>query len=222
LLFLGDIMSKNIDYWESLLREMPATYKKSLDKENDYLIKNITKNSKVLEVGCGGGRSLNQLLCKTENIVGIDNDKKAVDLAKNNLRGHPKIKLIKCEARKLPFKANSFDFVICMTTFANFGKEKFKILSEMKRTVKPRGSIIMSVYANNAFKERMKIYKKLKIPLQKIVGTTVFLKEENGRHVISEQFSKAELTGIFNRAKLRVIEIKRIGILYACKLKKPR
>ncbi|MBU4070341.1 MAG: class I SAM-dependent methyltransferase [Nanoarchaeota archaeon] len=212
---------KNIEYWEKILKNPPNSYKKWFEKEKKYLQKNITKNSKVLEVGCGEGRSLKDILPLTKNITGIDYDKKAVNDAKKNFKDFPKIKILKADAHKLPFKNKSFDFVICMTTFANFGNKKYIVLKEMNRVLKDKGFIIISVFSEDALKERMKVYKKHKVKIKKINnGKVIFDKSEKMLDYISEQFSKNELKKIFNKTNLKIIEIKKIGIAYICKLKK--
>ena len=212
---------KNIDYWEGLLKNLPELYKKSLEREEDYLINNIKKDSNVLEIGCGGGRNLKQLLPITKNLVGIDHDKTAVDLAKKKFKDISEVKILLENAKKLRFKDNSFDYVICMITFANFGQDKFKILKEMKRVVKKDGFILISVFSENAFEERMKAYKYYKAPIKEIKGTTIIFKDSLGDgDNISEQFSKEELKKIFEDVDLKIIEIKNIGILNVCKLKK--
>ena len=123
------------------------------------------------------------------------------------------------DARNLPFKDDFFDIVICMTTFSNFGDYKIEILNEIYRVVKNNGTVIISMYGDNAFNERMKIYKKFKSPIKAIKGTTVYFHERIGDNV-SEQFSKKQLTEIFNKTKLKIVEIKRAGIFYICKLRK--
>jgi len=63
--------------------------------------------------------------------------------------------------------------------------------------------------------------KKLKSPIKEIKGTTVIFADSLGDgDNISEQFSKEELSNIFKKVQLNIIEIKNIGILNVCKLKK--
>ena len=95
---------KNINFWEDLLKDMPTAYKNSLKKEETWLIQNSEKNSSVLEIGCGDGRSLEQLLILTKNLVGIDHDKTAVDLAKKKFKVNPEVKILLQNANKLKFK----------------------------------------------------------------------------------------------------------------------
>ncbi len=208
---------KNIDLWEKVLEDMPESYKEWLNGEREFLRASITKDSKVLEVGCGEGRSLKDIFDITKDLTGIDNAQEAIDDAKNNL---PEIKFLKADGKDLPFEDKSFDFVICMTTFANFGSDKYKILEEMKRVLKNDGKIILSVFSEDAFEERMKLYKKVKVSIKEIKGTTVIFEEGFGGENISEQFSKEELEEIFNKVELNLIEIKKIGMGYVCKLSK--
>jgi ubiquinone/menaquinone biosynthesis C-methylase UbiE len=210
---------KNIDFWEKLLSELPDSYKEWFEEEEKYLVKNITKDAKVLEVGCGDGRSIKDILEVTTDIIGIDHDETAVKDAKENFKDQPKIEILDADARNLPFEDNSFDFVLCLTTFANFGESKFKALNEMKRVLKTDGNIIISVFSEEAFEERMKIYKKLNCPIEEIKGTTVIFADELIDNT-SEQFSEKELKEIFNKANLNIIEIKKLNIAYICNLKK--
>jgi len=210
---------KNIDFWERVLDTASDSYKKWFEEEKEYLTKHITKNARVLEVGCGDGRSIKDILNITTNIVGIDHDEKAVTNAKRNFNSYKTIKILKAQAENMPFEDKQFDFVICMTTFANFADHKQKILSEMRRVLRDDGFIIISVFSEDAFEERMKMYKKLNSPIKEIKGTTVIFNEKIGDN-ISEQFSREQLLKIFNKANLSIVDIRKKGIAYLCKLKK--
>ena len=68
----------------------------------------------------------------------------------------------------MPFNNEEFDFVICMTTFANFADKKFRVIEEMKRVLKEFGKIIISVFSEDALDERMKIYKSSGVKIKEI------------------------------------------------------
>ena len=55
-----------------------------MKKKKKYLQKILTPDAKVLEVGCGDGRSIFDILPVTKNVTGIDHDDKAISDAKNN------------------------------------------------------------------------------------------------------------------------------------------
>jgi len=210
---------KNIDYWEKVINDSPLSYRKWFLGEKKFLRKNIFKNARVLDVGCGDGRSFNDIINKTQNLVGVDHEKKAIQDAKEKFKKYPKVKFVVADAVKLPFRQNEFDCVMCMGSMCNFGDAKMDVLREMKRVLKKHKEIIISVFSENAFRERMKIYKELKTPIKEIRGTTVIFDKKLGDN-ISEQFSRKQLTEMFNNVKLKVIEIKKAGIGYLCRLQK--
>jgi len=212
-------MKTNMDYWEFLLKNLPESYHKWFEEEKKYLQKTITPNAKVLEVGCGDGRSIFDILPVTKNITGIDHDDKAIADAKNNFSSYPSIKILKADATKLSFENEKFDFVVCMTTFANFADNKFIILEEMKRVLKNSGKIIISVFSEDALEERMKVYKASGVKIKKIENGKVVFDESLGDN-ISEQFSKEQLEDIFSRANLKIEDITKVNIAYLCTLSK--
>ena len=205
-------MKTNIDYWENLLINLPKSYKKWFEKEKKYLQKIITKDASVLEVGCGNGRSIFDILPKTKNVTGIDHDKKAVADTKNNFSRYPSIKILKADAAQLPFDNEEFDFVICMVTFANFADKKFKALEEMRRVLKDSGKIIISVFSENALEERMRVYKTSGIKIKEVKNGTVIFDESLGDN-ISEQFTKEQLENIFSKVNLKIEDIKKLILL---------
>ena len=212
-------MKTNIDYWENLLINLPKSYKKWFEKEKKYLQKIITKDASVLEVGCGNGRSIFDILPKTKNVTGIDHDKKAVADTKNNFSRYPSIKILKADAAQLPFDSEEFDFVICMITFANFADKKFKALEEMRRVLKDSGKIIISVFSENALEERMRVYKTSGVKIKEVKNGTVIFDESLGDN-ISEQFTKEQLENIFSKVNLKIEDIKKVDIAYLCTLVK--
>jgi ubiquinone/menaquinone biosynthesis C-methylase UbiE len=209
----------DIQMWKDVLNTLPESYIKWFKEEGKYLRSNISKNATVLEIGCGDGRSLKDILSVTKNLTGIEHDKESIELDSKEFSKYPQIKIILAEAKDLLFENKSFDYVICMTTFANFGEDKFKILDEMKRVLKDNGKIIISVFSENAFEDRMKVYKNVNLKIKKVVGTTVHY-ESKYDIGISEQFSEQQLREIFKKAKLKIIELKRLDISYIIKLSK--
>ncbi len=208
-------MVTNTGIWKVVEANTTPAFKKIFRDEKNYLDSHVRKNSKVLEVGCGDGRILNDIIHLTKNLTGIDHDIKAVEAAKTNFKNVPEVKIILVEAKEMPFKDNEFDTLTCMLNLANFGANKVKILKEMRRVLKPNGKIVMSVYSEDAFQERMKLYKKVKIGIKEIHGTTVLLDfEGNLEDHTSEQFSKNQLMELFNKTNLKVLDIKKSGIIY--------
>ncbi|MFA5020073.1 MAG: class I SAM-dependent methyltransferase [Candidatus Pacearchaeota archaeon] len=211
---------KNIVGWEEILANQPEAYKKWFEEEKKFFIKHINKNSKILEVGCGNGRSIKDMLNITKDITGIDHDETAIEHAKNNFKKCPSVKIILAEGANLPFVDKTFDYVTCIGTFANFSEEKYKILEEMKRVLKEEGKIVISVYSEDALSERLKAYRKIRAEIKEIKENGKVIFDDFGKDGISEQFSKKQLSVIFKKVGLSIEKIKKAGIGYICKLRK--
>jgi len=104
-------------------------------------IKNKT-NAKLLDVGCGGGFFLKQAE-KFLDCVGIDFSREALIQAKKNCNS----KLVLASASLLPFKNNSFDFIVCLGSLEHF-IDMDKSLKEMNRVLKKNGKI--NIYVPNS------------------------------------------------------------------------
>jgi ubiquinone/menaquinone biosynthesis C-methylase UbiE len=107
---------------------------------------------RVLEVGCGGGKMLRQLL-----EYGADPDRLlGVDLVFENLeesrRLAPHIKTLCCSASHLPFPDASFDFVLQFAVFTSVLSSAMRqgIANEISRVLVPGGTLIWydSAYDN--------------------------------------------------------------------------
>ena len=95
--------SNSLEIWESMAKNSVGGYEKGLTKEKEFLLKNFPKNSVVLDVGCGFGRVLEILSPKVEEIIGIDNDKEAVEKSKELNLGKENVKIFAQKTPKLVF-----------------------------------------------------------------------------------------------------------------------
>lgn len=205
-------------YLELWLEKASKETKEWLKKENQFLKKLIKPKSTVLDVGCGTGRNLKAIANLAKEAIGIDKNKKILEIAKENLKKFSQIKLIHGNAASLPFDSNYFDFVICMdNTFGDFFN-KILTLQEMTRVLKAEGKIILSVYNEKALKTRIKDYKAAGhkiIKIDKKEGT-IYTKEG----LVSKQFTKKELKQLFESLKLSYEIINITPITYLCILQK--
>ena len=102
------------NYWKLFTKKPLPIFKDWLAKEKFFLRRNIKKDSKVLDVGCGIGKHIKLLANTAKEISGVDFDKNVVEEAKKNLSIFKNVKIFFENAKKLHFKNNIFDFVICM------------------------------------------------------------------------------------------------------------
>jgi ubiquinone/menaquinone biosynthesis C-methylase UbiE len=211
----------NIGYWEKVLQAPTPAYQGLFDAEHKYLLNKITPNSKVLNIGCGEGRNMKSIFEITHFVYGVDNDANAVKDTKENFKGISTVEVVQGEAVNLPFEDNTFDIITFLMILPNLDKEKEKALQEASRVVKDDGFIILSVYAETAFEDRMKMYKLVDAPIKKIDGTKVILDESFGAN-ISEQFSLQEIESLAKSAELTISDYQKVGSIgYICTLNKP-
>ncbi len=105
--------------------------------------RNLPKKSKVLEAGCGSGRTL--INFKDSFVVALDINKTALIKARHNLieQSHG---LVLGDIQNLPFKGNKFTLVYNSGVIEHFKYPKdFKAVSEMTRVLKNRGRLIIIV-----------------------------------------------------------------------------
>jgi ubiquinone/menaquinone biosynthesis C-methylase UbiE len=118
--------------------------------EEYFISKYFNKNGKVLDLGCGTGRTTIPLFEKGFDVIGVDIVPEMIKNArriaeKRNLKIDYKVG----DATKLDFPDNYFDFVL----FSNQGwsqipgkDERLKALKEMRRVLNPGGICIFTVH----------------------------------------------------------------------------
>lgn len=107
---------------------------------------NPRDGEKILDVGCGDGYYLYLLsnLGLKLQIVGVDNDPKALDSAKKNLKSK-RISLVNADLmEKLPFKSDSFDKAV-MSEVSEHLTDDVKGLKQVKRVLRKDGVLILTV-----------------------------------------------------------------------------
>lgn len=96
----------------------------------------------VLDVGCGTGVLFPMLLEKVGrdgHIVALDISGKMLKHAKT--KGHP-VTVIQGDAQRLPFPAETFDWVVCNSVFPHFS-DKLGALREIHRVLKDGGRLVI-------------------------------------------------------------------------------
>ena len=131
-----------------LPKSFPVAVNKAIDDwEYDItkcLIKDIT-DFNILDIGCGYGRTSKRILTKFKNVrtYGIDIAKNYVDIYNKDLK--PRGKALVADMRKLPFRNESVDLVLVVTSLMYILKKKDqrKALSEMFRVLKKGGKLLL-------------------------------------------------------------------------------
>ena len=135
-----------------------------IESFNNFLIKNIkiNSNSKILDIGCGRGKILGSLRSKLklkEKPLGID--------IVNHKDRDKRINFKKIDILNLSFKKDQkFDLILIKQTIhlMKFGEIK-KLLKILKRTVNPKGKIL--IFTLDTGKNEIPTFKLMKNKLNK-------------------------------------------------------
>mgnify|MGYP000268164446 CR=1 FL=1 len=115
----------------------------------------LNAQSKVLDIGCGKGFFLYDLinLIPGLSISGIDISSYAISHSLSFVKPFLQV----CDAKKLPFDDNSFDLVVSINTIHNLDiSECRQAVKEIERVSRGSSYIIVDAYRSLREKERMK------------------------------------------------------------------
>ena len=139
-----------------VLRNMNARHSKVTDWGLSHF--SITKNHSILDVGCGGGRTVNKLaaLATEGRVCGIDHSRESVAVASKLNRqwiAMGRVEIVEGSVSQLPFPENAFDLVTAVETHF-WWPDLPAGMREILRVLKPGGKalIIAEVYKGTASK----------------------------------------------------------------------
>ncbi|MES1025473.1 methyltransferase domain-containing protein [Gloeocapsa sp. BRSZ] len=104
----------------------------------------ISPTATVLDVACGTGEFERLLLADNpqQKIVGVDISEKMLAIAREKCHEYPNVSFYTAPASALPFANQSFDAIVCASSFHYFDDPHAALL-EMKRVLKPNGRIVI-------------------------------------------------------------------------------
>lgn len=106
------------------------------------------RKGRTLDLGCGNGRHIivgNEI---GHEMVGIDASMNLIKIAKRKTNSDTDF--IRANAKRLPFKNNTFDNVIYIATIHHLKKGRVQSLKEVKRILKQGGEILVSAWARES------------------------------------------------------------------------
>jgi len=100
--------------------------------------------SRVLDAGCGSGRTLDELQ-DYGDVYGIELDPKAAELARSRGRGEVQVGRLE----QLPWDDGFFDLITCLDVIEHTADDRVALL-EVRRVCKPGGFLVVTVPAYQA------------------------------------------------------------------------
>lgn len=111
-----------------------------LAKWREETLSFLPENAHILEIGAGTGANF-RFYPHFKTAAASEISSKMLDIAKNKT-GPKKIGLVRADAESLPFPDNFFDAAFATLVFCSLSKPE-NAFSELKRTVKPGGRIVL-------------------------------------------------------------------------------
>jgi ubiquinone/menaquinone biosynthesis C-methylase UbiE len=103
------------------------------------------KGERILDVGCGTGRIIGQLLKRTKHVEGTDVSEEMLDVAKKRF---PNVSFFRSDIEKrIPRKGNTYDKITCSLVL-QFISNLERTLSEFHRVLKPRGKVFITDFVD--------------------------------------------------------------------------
>lgn len=186
--------------------------------ELKLLVQYITPDDKVLDLGCGNGRLLQIFEDQDIEYIGIDNSEKLIKIAKEK---YPQKNFQVADALNLPFPDNCFDKIYSVAVLHHIPsiELRFQFLKEAKRTLRPGGLLVLTVW--NLWQRKTAWKLLIKTTILKLLRKSqldfrdIFYPWKNsGKEIIAQRyfhlFTQKELKKLFKKAGFK---IKEIGIL---------
>lgn len=148
------LIKLNQDLYNKVAEDFSNTRKEIWEQEIIDFVKNIQRNSTVLDLGCGNARLYQILSNKSINYLGIDSSNSLINLDKKN---YPEAKFKVGDGLKIKYK-NKFDYIISIAVLHHVPSEELQIkfLTNCKKALKKDGILFLSVW--NRWQAKYKKY----------------------------------------------------------------
>jgi len=201
-------------HWEQISKSITKSNIFVKARYNIVLNQLETRDKKqILDVGCGDGALSYLLAGKTGAfVIGIDSSDEAINFAKKKTENAKNVDFMKASAYYLPFKRDSFDYVISLDVIEHLRKPE-KMLAEIKRVFNGQGKVIITTPLRFTEKpiDSMHIQEFFESDLKKLIGKffdtevsiikshpLVFMELQNRHFLVKYLFNLLNLLFRFN------------------------
>lgn len=153
-----DMIMKQEEYWNSVSEKKEFTTPFQAEEFSKY----VKKDSCILDVGCGYGRTLDELYHNGyRNLIGVDFSSGMIERGKQQF---PYLDLRVKEDTRIAMPDASVDAVIlfAVLTCIRTNEEQEQLLSEIQRVLKPQGILYVNDFLLNSDERNLSRYEKFK------------------------------------------------------------
>jgi SAM-dependent methyltransferase len=129
-----------MNYWDGVAQQKRFSHPLSLM----WLERYLAPRSRILDYGCGYGRTLRELTrAGYQNVVGVDFSKAMLARCRKEL---PRVSLIRNDGRMLPFEGDSLDAVLLFAALTCVPQNEAQraLMAELERVLRPGGIVYIS------------------------------------------------------------------------------
>jgi MPBQ/MSBQ methyltransferase len=113
----------------------------------------LPPGSRVLELGCGNGKTLSAMLQRGWDVTAIDFSVRAVLMSRKDSGMPGNGDVCVADARNLPFARDRFDAVVAVHLFSHLdNQDRARAAAEAVRVVKPEGILYFSGFSAEDFR----------------------------------------------------------------------
>lgn len=140
------LVLQTIDAYERLAKECVVRWNKRRPRRPSLLVEwleYLPAGTRLLDLGCGGGRDAGDLDLRGYRVVGVDRTSALLSAGRRRYRSLP---LVRADLRQLPFHAMSFDGLWAAASLMHLPKpEARRILADLCKLVRPGGLFAATV-----------------------------------------------------------------------------
>jgi len=168
----------------------------------------VNIDDKILDIGCGGGKTVNTLakIATEGEIYGIDHSEVSVAVSTNKNKRLIRagwVRILHASIDSLPFSDDMFNLVIAVES-CYFWPDLINNLKEIRRVLKPGGSVILihAMYRDERFEKRNS-------NLARIGNFTYHLPEDSRVFLKDTSYSSIQIEVLENKNWIAAIGTKR-------------
>jgi MPBQ/MSBQ methyltransferase len=113
----------------------------------------VPAGSRVLEIGCGNGKTLSSMVQRGWDVTAIDFSLRAIALSRERCAGSSSFEFVVADTMHLPFKKTSYDAVFAIHIFGHLSGPERKLLPhDLENILKPKGVLFFSDFSTGDFR----------------------------------------------------------------------